>query len=68
MRYALLPLKAGEVLGSSVRIPTDKKTNTVRLLASGATLEFAQDSEGIVVSLPEEWRGTSPLALALALA
>ena len=68
VRYALLPLKAGEVLGRSVCIPTDKKTNTVRLLASGATLEFAQDSEGIVVSLPEEWRGTSPLALALALA
>jgi alpha-L-fucosidase len=67
VRYALLPLAKGEMLGEAVRIPVNGRIRSVRLLASGAAVDFVQDSEGIAVSLPEEWQGTNPYAVVFAL-
>lgn len=67
VRYALIPLKEGEMLGEAVRIPTGEKINAVRLLASGTVVDFVQDGEGITVFLPEEWQGTNPYAIVFAL-
>jgi hypothetical protein len=55
------------MLGEAVHIPVNGRVRSVRLLASGAAVEFVQDSEGIVVSLTEEWRGTNPYAVVFAM-
>ena len=63
--YALLPLENKGMLGTRVMVPWSEKVNKVTLVTTGEEVPFVTTDHGIMVTLPDLFRVSNPLALVL---